>query len=146
MNTSKNCLNCGTEVSLNFCPKCGQKTTIHRYSFAHFVEHDLVHGIWHLDKGILFTIKKLLLQPGHSIREFLQGKRVNYFNVITLLILIMGLSYFLNEASPIKITDLFSDEETKKAMSSIEKFSKEYPKLQLLLFIPVYSLFSFLWF
>src|SRR4051812_15937136 len=52
------CLNCGYEVINNFCSNCGQSTATHRLSIGHFVVHDLIHSIWHVDRGIFFTLKE----------------------------------------------------------------------------------------
>jgi hypothetical protein len=142
---AENCKNCTNPVTENFCGNCGQKTTVHRYSIKHFIEHDLIHGIWHVDKGILFTIKVLFIRPGHSIREFINGKRVGYFSFITLLIIILGVSHFVSEYSQVKLSDLMPDG-GKGAMNDLEDFTKKYPKFTLLLTIPGYSVFSFLWF
>lgn len=142
---SKNCLNCRNPITDNFCSKCGQKTSVHRYSFKHFVEHDLVHGIWHIDNGIAFTIKELFTRPGHSIREFIRGKRVGYFSFFTLLVLILAISHFLGEYSQVNLTDMMP-ENSKSAVNELEEFTKNYPKSTLLLTIPFYSIFSFLWF
>jgi hypothetical protein len=109
MVTTENCLNGANTIAENFCPKCGQKTTARRYSLKHFVEHDLIHGICHVDNGILFTIRELFTRPGHSIREFINGKRVGYFNFVTLLLLILGISHFLGEYAQVKISDLIPD-------------------------------------
>lgn len=139
------CLNCNQSVNDKFCSHCGQTTSTHRYSIKHFVEHDIIHGIWHIDKGIFYTIKELFIRPGHSIREFIEGKRVKHFNFISLLIIGLAVSSFLTHYSKIHLTDLFPDS-SKQAMSSFEKFTTEYPKLTLGIFIPINSLFSFLWF
>lgn len=90
----KNCKNCNEVITGNFCVNCGQKASVRRYSLKRFIEHDLVHGIWNVDNGIPFTIKELFLRPGHSVREFINGKRVGYSSFITLLILILGISHF----------------------------------------------------
>ena len=103
MVTTDNCLNCGNPIIDKFWSKCGQRTTVHKYSLKHFVEHDLIHGIWHVDNGILFTIKELFTRPGHSIREFINGKRVGYFSFVTLLLLILGISHFLAEYANVKV-------------------------------------------
>ncbi|MGC4232091.1 MAG: DUF3667 domain-containing protein [Niabella sp.] len=142
---AKTCLNCTNPVTENFCPKCGQKASVHRYSFKHFIKHDLVHGIWHVDNGIVFTIKELFTRPGHSIREFINGKRVGYFSFFTLLVLILGISHFLGEYSQVKLSDIMP-ESSKGAVNELQEFTKKYPKLTLLFTIPVYSIFSFLWF
>lgn len=139
------CLNCCQDISEKFCPNCGQKTSVHRYSVKHFVEHDLIHGVWHVDKGILFTIKELFTRPGHSVREFIQGKRVNYFNFISLIMLLLAVSSFLSHYSQIKIADLMPVS-MKERMNSVERFTTEYPKLVLVIIIPVFSFFCVTWF
>lgn len=145
MEESNNCLNCGRNVLENFCPNCGQKATTHRYSIKHFIVHDLIHGLWYLESGILITIKKLFTKPGHSIRAFIQGKRVGYFSFITLLLIILGITHFIDEYTQVKLADLMP-EDGKGAINEIEALSKAYPKTVLLLTIPFYSIFSFLWF
>jgi hypothetical protein len=142
---TETCLNCSNPVTENFCGSCGQKTTVHRYSFIHFIEHDLIHGIWHVDNGILFTIRELFTRPGHSVRGFINGKRVGFFSFVTLLLLILGVSYFLGEYAQVNMSDLMP-ESSKGAMNEFQELTKKYPKLVLLLTIPFYSIFSFLWF
>ena len=139
------CLNCSNPVTEKFCSKCGQKTTTHKYSFKHFIEHDLIHGIWHVDNGILFTIRELFTRPGHSIREFINGKRVGYFSFVTLLLLILGISHFLGDYAQAKISDLMP-ESSQVITNKVEAFTNKYPKTMLLITIPFYSIFSFLWF
>ncbi|WP_299289135.1 DUF3667 domain-containing protein [uncultured Mucilaginibacter sp.] len=145
MVTTENCLNCTNPITDKFCPNCGQKSTVHRYSLKHFVEHDLIHGIWHIDNGIVFTIKELFTSPGHSIREFINGKRVSYFSFVTLLLLILGISHFLSEYAQVKLLDLMP-ESSKGAMNELQEFTKKNPKTILLITIPFYSIFSFIWF
>lgn len=140
-----NCLNCNQPLPAHYCAHCGQKASTHRYSLKHFVVHDLVHGILHVDKGILFTIKELFTRPGHSVRAFIEGKRAPYFSYITLMIILIGLGHFLGEFSHLKLTDIVP-EKSKAVMSEIERFSTKYPKLVPLFTIPISSLFSFLWF
>jgi hypothetical protein len=139
------CLNCHQDIIDKFCSNCGQKASVHRYSVKHFVEHDLIHGIWHVDKGLLFTIKELFTRPGHSVREYLQGKRVNYFNFISLIMILLAVSSFLSHYTQIKVNDLMP-ESVRADMNSFERFSTKYPKLVLVILIPVYSIFSFIWF
>ncbi|MDN3586911.1 DUF3667 domain-containing protein [Pedobacter aquatilis] len=140
-----NCLNCNREVTENYCQSCGQKSSTHRYSLKHFVEHDFIHGVWHVDKGVLYTIKQLFTRPGHSVREFIQGKRAKFFSFVTLIVLILAISGLLAPYIHIHISDLMP-ESSKAAMNTLEKFSTKYPKATILILIPLYSLFSFFWF
>ena len=141
---TKSCLNCNSEISANFCSNCGQKATVHQYSFQHFVQHDLIHGIWHVDSGILFTIKALFTSPGHSIREFIQGRRVKYFNYISLLVIIIGVSHFIGNYATIKMTDIINS--GNDFAKELEAFTTKYPKINLLLTIPFYAVISNFWF
>ena len=140
-----NCLNCNNEIIDKYCESCGQKSTTHRYSLIHFIEHDFVHGVWHVDKGILYTIKALFTRPGHSVREFIQGKRARLFNFVTLIMIILTVSTLLAPYIHIRLTDIMP-KNIQATMGEIEKFSTKYPKLMVLILIPFYSLFSFVWF
>jgi hypothetical protein len=141
----ESCQNCNETITGNFCANCGQKTSVHRYSFKHFIVHDLIHGFWHVDNGFFFTIKELFTRPGHSIREFINGKRVGFFSFVTLLVIILGVSHFVGEYSQVKLSDLMP-ENSKESMNVLEEFTKKYPKLTLLITIPFFSVFSFIWF
>lgn len=140
-----NCLNCNEPSAYNYCQNCGQKSSTHRYSLKHFLEHDVIHGVWHVDKGVLFTIKELFTRPGHSVREYVQGKRVRFFNFISLLLIILAASAFAAHYNHIKLTDLMP-QASKATMTSLEEFTTKYPKIVLVITIPIYSLFSFIWF
>jgi len=142
---SQDCLNCTSPITHNFCANCGQKASTHRYSIQHFLAHDLVHGVWHVDKGILFTLIALFTRPGHSVREFIQGKRVNYFSFITLILLILTVTGLVAPYAHGKISDLLP-QGSKAMMNDVERFMSTYPKLVLIIAIPIYSFFSFIWF
>jgi hypothetical protein len=87
INTAIICKNCGSQVSGNFCSSCGQRADIHKLNM-HFILHDLQHGLFHFDKGVLYTTKQLLTRPGHTIREFLEGKRVRHFQPLSFVIVL----------------------------------------------------------
>ena len=57
----------------------------------HFIWHDLQHGILHFDTGIFYTVKNLLIKPGVTIREFLNGKRVSHFKPFPFVIVLTTL-------------------------------------------------------
>ena len=98
------CLNCGHEVVDNFCSICGQSIDTHRLSIMHFVLHDLVHSLWHIDRGIFFTLKEVLIRPGYAALDFNRGKRAGRFPILTLLLLLIGamlwLTGFSHQAEP----------------------------------------------
>ena len=98
----KTCLNCNTRLVGKFCSNCGQDANTHRIN-SHFLWHDIQHGLTHVDKGMLFTIKELFTRPGNSIREFLEGKRIKHFKPISLVIILAGAYGFLSHYYEINI-------------------------------------------
>ena len=95
------CKNCFQHLHLDqkYCHACGQKTDTHRINL-HFLLHEIQHGIFHVDGGIVFTLKELFTRPGHTLREYLEGKRKPHFPPV-LFVLIMGsvcalIHYFFN--------------------------------------------------
>ncbi|MEO8416640.1 MAG: DUF3667 domain-containing protein [Ginsengibacter sp.] len=84
-----NCKNCGRRFKGKFCNNCGQAAETHTMNF-HFLWHDIQHGLFHVDKGIFFTTKELFTRPGHTIREYLRGKRVSHFRPISMVLILAG--------------------------------------------------------
>lgn len=135
----KKCLNCNSHVENNFCPFCGQKSSTKRFSMKHFVIHDFIHGVFHLDKGFLFTVKELVTRPGHSVREYIQGKRVDHFNYFTGFILLLAVGHFIGSYSQITGDQLFENGK----MSGFHKVAKDFAKFILLATVPFYSFASY---
>jgi hypothetical protein len=71
------CLNCGTPVSGNFCPACGQETTLHVPSAGEFL-HEFIGHYVALEGKLWQSMTLLLFKPGRLTLEYLQGKRVRY--------------------------------------------------------------------
>jgi hypothetical protein len=84
---NQTCKNCQAILESKFCSNCGQNANTHRISL-HFIWHDIQHGLLHFDNGIFYTIKHLFLSPGKSIKEFLDGKRVNHFKPLSFVIIL----------------------------------------------------------
>ncbi len=67
------CKNCNHEVSENYCPNCGQSAHLKRIN-GKYIIHEIEH-VLHFEKGILYTIRELLIRPGESIRNFVSTDR-----------------------------------------------------------------------
>jgi hypothetical protein len=88
------CKNCGNHFSGNYCNNCRQSVKTSRITWKElFLQFS--HAFFHANKGIIYTIKELLLHPGNTIRDYINGKRVLHFNPFLFLILIGGLSTLL---------------------------------------------------
>ena len=93
--TNQNCLNCDNELTDQFCARCGQKSDTHRISFKNFLFHDLLHGTFHIEKGMFFTAKQALVRPGKAALDYIAGKRKRYYNVFYLILITLGTMLFL---------------------------------------------------
>lgn len=85
------CLNCGEVVLGKYCSNCAQKSDTKRLDILHFIQHDIIHGTLHFDRGLPFTIKQIILRPGVVASEYIQGKRVKYYNFFYLTLLLIGI-------------------------------------------------------
>ena len=79
-------------MSEKICPNCGQSEKPRRIDF-HYVKHEIEH-VLHFEKGILLTIKELVIKPGESIREFISDNRNRLVKPI-IFIIITSLIYTL---------------------------------------------------
>ena len=102
------CLNCGQVIQANFCGHCGQSAHTHAVNW-HYIWHEIPHSVWHVDRGILFTIRQLCTRPGHTIREFLEGKRVNHYRPLALLLLLGGLLVLVMHSLDLSMAKLSQD-------------------------------------
>lgn len=139
---TNNCLNCNEEIAGKFCSNCNQATSTHRFSLSHVFKHDFIHGIFHFDKGFFYTIKELFSRPGHSIREYVQGKRAKHFNYFATIILLLTIGYFLKKWTKIEASALYD----KTMVRGLFKVLKDYSKITVFLHIPIIAFASYLLF
>lgn len=86
---SGGCANCGraiTGTDQKFCPACGQSTPAHRIDW-HFLGHELEHSVLHMDRGVFYSLKELMLRPGHLMRDYIQGQRAKQVKPLLLLMI-----------------------------------------------------------
>ncbi len=104
------CKNCNQTFNGHYCNNCGQPADTHRIN-AHFLWHDIQHGLLHFDNGIPYSVKELFTRPGHSIREFIQGKRIKHFKPLSLVAVLAALYGFLYHYFHIDLFNASADSE-----------------------------------
>ena len=149
--THHNCLNCGKKLAGNYCSGCGQKADTHRISFKHFIFHDVLHGTFHIEKGMLFTAKQALFRPGKAALDYIAGKRVQYYNVFYFILITVGLilffRHFLNELAAGDAEELIQNRKyMNEASKKIDIIFSQKSKLIIFLFVPLAALNSFMLF
>ena len=139
------CLNCDHPVPDRFCGHCGQDAHhTHRLTLAD-MPHDVLHSIWHVDKGILYTLKTMMLRPGPTIRSYLAGKRVDHFRPLSLLFLITGVYALLCSVLHIQFLpprDPAMPEAVWQMQQTSTNFFMKYLSWCYVAMVPVWALFA----
>jgi hypothetical protein len=92
-----NCKNCNNEVNSKYCPNCGQPAELKRID-GHYIIHEIEH-VLHFERGILYTIRELVTNPGQNVRNYLSENRSRLvkpviFIIVTSLIYTLFNHYF----------------------------------------------------
>ena len=148
-----NCLNCNAEINGQFCSNCGQSSETHKINL-HYLWHDIQHGLLHVDKGILFTTKELFTRPGHSIREFLDGKRISHFKPISLVIILAGIYSLLSHFFHLNLFSTYYELkgsgdgfiEFKTSVDKLSEWLSQHYSVLALVQIPIFSLGTYVMF
>jgi len=142
------CKNCGHEFEGNYCNNCGQLAATHRLNFK-FLWHDIQHGLFHFDNGLLHSLGHLCMHPGYTIQEYVKGKRIGHFKPLSMVVVlatVYGLlkHFFVDEVKePAKI--LINDKSINSStINAVFGWVNSHEAMMALLVVPIYALASFL--
>jgi hypothetical protein len=140
------CKNCDAPVRNNYCDTCGQSTKTRRID-AHYLLHEVQHSVMHVDRGIFYTIKELLIRPGSAIREYLEGKRVRHFKPFALVV-ILGAIYsfavhFFNVYPENELLLYQDSEESIEYSRKVTEWIYRHYSMVMLVSIPFFALTSY---
>ena len=103
------CATCGTQFHGNYCPRCGQKANIGRYSFK--TAFLLFLDVWGLgNRGMFRTIRDLLLRPGYMIRDYLSGMQMAYFPPFKMFFLVIALYVLVESGFNIRLQNIINSD------------------------------------
>lgn len=145
-----NCKNCGHTFTGNFCNHCGQKAKTGRIDF-NYLQDEIKYTFLHINKGLLYSIKQLIVRPADTVREFIDGKRISHYKPILLLVVLAGINgvlahYFLD------LSDIFNKSQNvmgnadEKSINFFKKFMDwivEHYSLYEIIQLPFVSLASY---
>ena len=134
------CKSCGLAGSGNYCFHCGQSLNLKRISLKSLL-HEVAHFFTHMDKGIRYTVKELIVHPGKMQRSYIEGNRVNHqkpFSMYFLSATVLGLIlYWLN----VLLMNYFQAGDAGEAT-----FFHQYMVVYLLLVIPFSAVITYAFF
>lgn len=133
--SKKSCLNCGNRISDEFCSHCGQKTDTARITPHSLIKSDILGSVWHVEARFFRTLKHVLFNPGRMAMDYISGKRVKYYNLFSLLLILFGFNvlalHFYLDLNPQEIPD---------SSDNIVDFFSKYSKTILFGLIPILAL------
>ena len=88
------CVNCNTDFDSEFCPNCGEKRVVPRINLISLVNH-FYCSFLDMDKGFLFNLKNLTLQPRETVLAYLSGSRRKFLNPISYTIITISIYIIL---------------------------------------------------
>lgn len=142
-NIIKKCKSCGLPGEGNYCNHCGQPMTIKRITLRGLL-HEIFRFFTHFDKGFGYTLKQLLVAPGHMQRTYIEGIRGKHqksFSMFFICITFSALTrYWL-------LTAFLNYYHVGNANDTVEViFFKEYMVFLYIALIPVYTLLAYFFF
>ena len=141
---AESCFNCGSLVNENYCGSCGQK----KYSRIDkkYILNELENTILQTNKGFLYSIKNIIINPGKTAREFIDGSRVNHYKPVLLAFLLSGISAFisLNVIGLIEIMEAYYSKMhlSSQLMSDYMSFTTSYNSLIMLSTVPFLAIIT----
>ncbi len=140
------CKNCNNSFEGNYCNQCGQSADTQRLDFKFFIKNLRKHFLKYFHKGLFYSTSQLYTRPGHSIREYLEGRRVKHFEPLGLLITYATLYGILYHTFGL---NLFSGMENDRIsgtlpLKNISDWIADHFALITFLAVPLYSIGSFI--
>lgn len=141
------CKNCNHTFTKQYCNGCGQRDA-DRITLSH-LSHDVIHAVFHADKGIFPYIKRLIFAPGEMAREYIRGKR-KVFNPMQFLVLSIGFVFLLMTFTNFyKNVEIFQMQnmptnlpEMQKKMEGFDMFVKKNSNIIVFFLLPIFALFG----
>lgn len=133
------CKNCQNQFEGSFCNLCGQKIYTDPFQVKEFITSDLKNEIIGFDHGLIYTLKKIVTQPGHSLYNYIKGNRVLFLQPLAYMLTTLGLSELLQSYMDLSIYEKIDKDVPKNIFGKISDFLVNDPKWLLLLLIPLFS-------
>ena len=90
---SPNCLNCGTQLTGQYCGQCGQRA-LSRFISIWELLRDAFGDLFELDSRLWRTLAPLLARPGLLTKDYLEGRRARYMPPFRMY-LVLSLLFFV---------------------------------------------------
>lgn len=136
------CKNCGQEVSGNYCSSCSQSTSTQRFTRRDFWG-EFLYGFTSWNRGFFYTLARLFISPGRLMKEYIAGRRVQYYRPIPLLIIIAAIYGVVCTTLGIKPSGLMAVDEDLGEVNGVLRLVYGWlssPAFMAIVMLPLYAL------
>jgi len=137
-----NCQNCSTLILNNFCDNCGQKKF--KKIDRKYIIDEIQYTCIHMNKGLLYSVKNIIKNPGKTARVFVEGNRINHYKPILLVFLLSGISAFISFnilGLKEKMSAFYSDQAiNSEFLNDYLTFTSSYSSLIMLMLVPIFAI------
>ncbi len=137
------CLNCGAPTTDKYCAHCAQSTHTARLDIKHFIDHDIVHGVFHMDRGFPKTLASVLATPGKVAWDYILGRRKRYYNFFYMLLILLGIMLYLHHQTTPEDVELqkgFTVKLEDGKQIELRPFINQNLKYIYILFVPFFAI------
>jgi hypothetical protein len=98
----KNCIKCNEPISGNYCSNCGQPAQLKRIDGKYMIRE--IGDFLFANKGMVYTLKRIIINPGAGVREFLTEDRYRFVKPVTFVIFTSLIYTIVNHYFPLDLT------------------------------------------
>jgi hypothetical protein len=120
MTTMNTCKKCYEPIHGNYCSNCGCPVQLKRIDKRYLI-HEMASAFY-AEKGILYTIRKMVVCPGKSIRQYITEDRSLYVKPITFVIITALIYTLVNHFFHIEIKDYQPQAYNKVELPTLDLF------------------------
>jgi len=122
-----NCRNCKESIDVNwdYCPTCGRPTKLRRIDKHYFIQE--LADFFSANKGMVYTVKNVLLRPAESVKQFLTEERYRFVKPVTFLFISSLIYGIVIQIFNITITDYYQQADPTPALELVSNWIFEYP-------------------
>ncbi|WP_163715496.1 DUF3667 domain-containing protein [Mangrovibacterium lignilyticum] len=141
------CKNCHNQFEGKFCNHCGQAVDTPKIGMK-YIRRDIQQGLLNFDVGLLFSLKELFTRPGHSIREFIEGKRVHHYKPLSMVVILATVHSFIIHYLGMHIleVDTANVADTFAGIERATNWMENNYSISLLVTVPFFAVLSFVYF
>ena len=150
-NQKLNCANCNELLHGKFCHQCGQKNRNKRWTTGLLIEQ-VISQTTNFEKGILRTIKSLFTEPGQLIKDYWNGKTINYYNPFRYVLIWVAINVLvsfwigLDDLLQQSVQTEFVPTQDAGTMENADEKFDSWLNFMVLLMLPIFSFLTYKFF